>query len=884
MNNRATFHACRSAVMILLASVITARPAPAGSLDPYLEQATAGLVRFTLDNGLVCLVKADRSAPVVSIQIWVGAGAIHQQEYLGGGLSHLVEHMLFKGTPTRKPGDISKTIDNVGGSINAYASLDRTVFLVDIPARHWPTGLSVLADAVMNATFPADEWQREKDVILREMAMERDDPERMLTRLLWERAFSVHPYRFPVIGYEDIFRDLTRDDLLAFFRKNYTPDNMILSVVGDFNQSEAIAVIHDQLSRYPRRARAPAILPSEPEQIEERSTRKTGAYNVSRLEIAWHTVPLHHPDAPALDVLAAVVGGGRSSRLVRAIQEEQRLVYGISAWSYTPKDPGMFGISAQFDPAQERAVLKAIAEEVNLWVTKPFSGKEVEKARRSALTGTLAGLQTVQGLADNFASGEFYAGAPCFFQTYLRRLNQVTPDALAAVARKYLRPENRTVAILAPETARPPPGAIPVAVTAEVRKMALPNGLTLLTHANHKLPLIYFCVALGGGLLLENDRNNGITSLMAELMTRGAAGRSAQAIAETVEKLGGRLTPFSGNNSFGLQAQCLAQDADVFMTLLADCLLVPDFLPEELEKQRVIQLAAIAQQRESPMFIAQEQLRQALFPGHPYRFTPEGSTQSVSKITRADLLAFHARTVVNANAVIAIFGDIAPERARALAESRLKKFAAGRRPALDCAEPVPRLPAEVKSLEPREQAVILYGFPGGALNDPRRDALNVLQTAMSGLSSDILINIRDKRGLAYYVGAFQKIGIQTGMFVVYAGIHADALDEVRRLIAAEIARVTGPGLREDEFSRSREQLVGQYRQAQQLEGGLAMECALNELLGLGYEYGFGLEQRLQALTPAAVRNAAASVLATNKMAVSIVLPRPAPEGPAPGKK
>src|ERR1035437_9458727 len=168
--------------------------------EAALDQLATGVNRFVLDNGLIVLTREDASAPVVSIQVWVGAGAVHEQEFLGGGLSHLIEHMIFKGTPTRKPGDISRAINDLGGAINAYTSLDRTVFLVDLPSARWSTGLAVLADAVMNASFPDDEWRREKDVVRREMAMGEDNPERRVSELLFQTAYSVHPYRVPVIG------------------------------------------------------------------------------------------------------------------------------------------------------------------------------------------------------------------------------------------------------------------------------------------------------------------------------------------------------------------------------------------------------------------------------------------------------------------------------------------------------------------------------------------------------------------------------------------------------------------------------------------------------------------------------------------------------------
>ncbi|MDD5676846.1 MAG: pitrilysin family protein [Kiritimatiellae bacterium] len=917
----------------LLASVFCLSASGAAPAEDALNQIAAGVNRFVLDNGLTLLTREDASAPVVSIQIWVGAGAVHEQEFVGGGLSHLIEHMIFKGTPQRPPGNISRAINDLGGTINAYTSLDRTVFLVDIPSAHWSKGLTVLADAVMNASFPEEEWRREKDVILREMAMGKDNPERRISELLCQTAYRMHPYRAPVIGYEDIFKTLTRADLLAFFRRHYMPNNMIVAIVGDVRVDDVRAEVRKQFDGYPRRAYPGIVLPAEPEQIGLRTARQAGAWSVARLEWAWHTVPLSHPDAPALDMLAAIVGQGRSSCLVRAIKENKKLVSQIDAWSFTPREAGLFGISAVFDPTNEPALTRALEVEIERFAAAPFSPEEIEKARRQMLTGTLCAFQTMHGQADQFASGEFYAGTPAFFQVYLRRLRGVTPATLTAVVRHYLTPDNLTRAALVPEEKQtlgaqrlPAKGGAEgdqgptsdvegrksevrdqrsaasnqqtsniqlatgeqalVRLTADRTSNAkglksaisnpqsaiLSNGLVLLTREDHKLPFVDFRVACGGGLLFENESNNGISSLAAELLTRGTTRRSAEEIAAKVESRGGNFSAFAGQNSFGLKMFCLKEDAGDFMDLLADCLLQPVFAADEIAKQKAVQLAAIKQQREAPMFLAQEALRQVLFPDHPYRFSPEGTSASVQALSREALRDYHAKMVVSGNTVLAIFGDITPEDARALAERFLGRFPAGMRPAVEHKASQPDLPRQVVQTVPKEQTIILTGFPGIDLKDPRRDALDILREAMNGLSSDLMKHIRDEQGLVYYTGVLQRPGLEPGFLALYAGTHTGALDRVQGLMQEEVRRVTTRGLRTEEFERARAQLIADHQQSLQLSGEIALECALDELYGLGYGYSFTLEQRLQALTPEDVRKAAASLLTPEKTVNIIVMP------------
>lgn len=841
--------------------------------DVYLEQRDARLTRCVLDNGLTVLVKEDHTAPLASLQIWIGTGSIHEQEHLGGGLAHLIEHMIFKGTPTRPLAAITRAIDDVGGTINAYTTLDRTVFHVDLPARHWRTGLDVLADAALHASFPEAEWRREKEVVVREMAMNRDDPARMLSRLMWHTAYTVHPYRHPVIGYPDVFNTLTRDDLIAFFQRHYTPDNMIVAIVGDVSAAEVETAVRALFDAVPRRGHAPIVLPTEPEQIAPRLLRQTGAYTLTRAAFAWPAVTMHHPDAPALDLLAVIAGEGRSSRLVRTLREEQRLVHEIEAWSYTPKDPGLFGVVATFDPDKEAQAIAAVEEEVQRWRTASFPLEEVEKARRQVLASSLAQYETMHGQADGLASGEFYVGDPRFTATYIRRLQAVTPGVVAGVAQRYLLPERRTLAVLAPTSAPPPAAAAPAELAVgEPQKIVWPNGAVLLVREDHKLPFVHFCVAFRGGLLIEQDAQAGITDLMADVMTRGGGGRSAATMAETVDALGGEWAAFSGLNSFGLRARCFSRDAATLMGLLADAALRPAFAPEEIETQRGLQLAALAEQRDAPMFVAQEALRGLLFPNHPYRFVPEGTPESVARLDRDALTAHQRKTVVAGNCALALFGDLTVAEAQRLAKPFLDALPEGPRPVPEHPVSAPTLPAARRQEQPREQAIVLFGFPGVALSDPRADALAVLQRTLSGLSSELMIVIREQKGLAYYAGAMQRTGLEPGYFGLYAGTRPEVLDQVQGLMHAELARVVGQGPRADEVERARQQLLAEQQQHLQLNGELALSCSLNELYGLGYRHDYTVEQRLTALTPADVQAAAASICLTNRLAVSLVVP------------
>ncbi|MEI6807512.1 MAG: pitrilysin family protein [bacterium] len=859
---------------VVLMSCISAQAA--GKTDDpvsVIEKSFSRIQRTVLNNGMRCLVKEDHSAPVVSVQIWIGTGSIHEDENLGGGLSHYVEHMIFKGTAKRKGGDITRDIDNAGGSINAYTSLDRTVIHADLPADSWKVGVDVLSDAVMNSVFPEDEWAREKEVILRELAMNRDAPDRVVDKLLWSTAFTEHPYKFPVIGLEDTFKQMNRAELVGYFQRRYQPDNMVTVVVGDVSGAEVEAELRRVFAEFKRKPARPVLLQEEPRQLGARYLRRTGPYNVSRVEMAFHTIALTHKDLPALDTLAAVVGQGASSRLVRELRDKRQLVLEIGASSYTPAYPGLFGISIVCEPGKEQAAIDAVRTEIRAWQKGSFTREEVAKAVRMATSSEVSGLQTMGGQANSIASGELSSHDPKFAIGYLSGLSGVQPADLSLMARKYMVPENETVVILAPEGKGSGPAvAETVKGLPAVKKLTLSNGVVLLFREDHRIPFVYVFAGSRGGLLAETDSNAGVTMMMADLLTRGAGKLNADDISARTESAGASLGPISGKNSFGLSGRCFSSDVDKFMDLFSDCLLRPSFPAKEVELQRGLQLASIERQREQPMFLAQQSLASMIHAGHPYRRSEVGTTESVKALTREQLVSYHSSYVVAGNMGIAVFGDISEDKAVKLAEKCLSGLKAGKMPVRTAQQSTPVLPARAEVRAPREQTIVLFGFPGVKLGDPRAEALNVLDGATSGLSSDVAEEVREKRGLAYYVGSINRIGLDPGMFVFYAGIKKEALPEVERIFNEEIQRLVTKGLRQEEFDRARKQIIAGYEMSLQDNLSVAMSCVLNELYGLGYDYAFSTKERLGKLTPDDVRSAAASILDPKRMAVTILVP------------
>ena len=271
--------------------------------------------QFTFANGLELLVHEDHSAPVASIQAWVRTGSIHEGRFSGSGISHLLEHLLFKGTARRSGNQIAQQIQDVGGYVNAYTSFDRTVYWVDLPSKGVPVGLEVLADAVFHSTLPEAEYAKEQEVIRREFAMGFDDPDRVLGERLFSTAYLTHPYRHPIIGHMDVFDALTRNDVLDYYRRRYAPNNVFFVVAGAVDAAAVREQLEQWVGALPRLALEPVWIPAEQAQTTAREVHTEGPTELGRLNLAWHVPHALHPDIPPLDLLASILGDGRSARL-----------------------------------------------------------------------------------------------------------------------------------------------------------------------------------------------------------------------------------------------------------------------------------------------------------------------------------------------------------------------------------------------------------------------------------------------------------------------------------------------------------------------------------------------------------------------------------------
>lgn len=820
--------------------------------------------RVVLPNGLTVLLKRDTSAALASVQAWVKTGSIHENAHLGAGLSHFLEHMLFKGTERRAGREIAATVQAHGGYINAYTAFDRTVYYIDLPAEHTAVAIDILADAVLRSTLPAAEVARERDVILREIDMGRDDPDNRLGEALFAAAFREHPYRHPIIGHREVFATVTRDDLLAYYRRRYVPNNLVLVVVGAFEPAAVRAAVEEHVGSVPRASLAPALVPAEPLQLARREQHLFGDVQLTRANLGWQIPGLTHPDAPALDVLGSILGQGDSSILWQSLREKQRLVHTIDAHAWNPGSVGLFCVSFTCDASRRAAATAAVERELERCTTRGFAPRLLAKAVRQAVVGEINSRKTMAGQAARLGIAEAVVGDLDYSRVYFERLRALAPADLRRVLRTYVRSGRLTVVSLNPAGARKPSASrrrdgegAPVADFTEAR---LSNGARLLMQRDPRLPNLHLRLLFLGGPLHEPADRRGATTLLAILLTRDTMRRSAAEVARTIEEAGGSFAPFAGVNSFGLALEILPSDAGIALDLLADGALAPAFKPGGFAIERDAQLAELQEDADDVVTFGRKRLCRLFFGDHPFAIDATGDEAGLKALAPADLAALHRRLIVGGNAVLAVAGDFAPRDLAPKLRRFLARLPAGGPPSSSACFVRPANVGDFVEKQPREQAVVSQAFPGAGLLDPDFYASEVANELFSGMSSRLFERVREAKGLAYFVRSGRVIGLNTGMFYFFAGAHPDRAGEVLAEIEAEIARVQAGGVEAGELRRCQARLKVARRQSLQAYAARTMQAGLNALYGLPVNDWKNYDARIDAVTVDGLANFARSRL------------------------
>ncbi|MGH7266422.1 MAG: M16 family metallopeptidase [Candidatus Rokuibacteriota bacterium] len=897
-----TYRAHRlSALLLLLLAFATASAAEGAAAGPAL---TAGVRETVLDNGLQVLTKEVRGAPVVSFSVWYRVGS--RNEHTGiTGVSHLLEHMLFKGTQRYGVGEIARTLFLNGASFNGSTYYDWTNYRETIAADRLELAMEIEADRMVGSRIDQADLDSEMTVVRSELEGGENNPGALLWRAVTATAFHAHPYRWPVIGWRSDVENVSREAIHRYYRTYYGPNNATVVIVGDFETDAALALVRKHFGALKPIPAPPAVYTHEPPQRGERRVVVKRAGPLPMAMVAYRAPAAMSPDFYALDVLDIVLGQGRTSRLYQGLVETQ-LASRAHAGAPSLRDPFLFYVSATARPGVTADKLEAaLLDEIERVRNAPITDDELARARSRIEADFVFQADSVTAQARQLGYRAM-VGDWRYLTTYLDRIRALTPADIHAVARKYLLPDTRTVGHFIPSadggSATPPPQEASARVekprrgdrliplpapskTAPVRRhvtrFTLDNGLRVVVQENPANPTVALRLSLPAGAAVEPDERPGLASLTASMLSRGTARRSALELATALEGVGASLGASADGLTTMVSGRAQTKDLDLVADLLTEMLREPTFPTEDLERLKGQALAGLARAKDDPDSLATRAFERAVYPErHPLRpETIEEAERAIAATTRDDLVGFYRRQYGPDRAILVVVGDVTADRVRAAVTARLGGWARNPRATPLAVPDVPLAggPERIGIRVPdKSQTAIIWGHAGGLKrSDADFYATQVLNLVLGGagaLNSRLGNVIRDEQGLAYNVYSVYDAGLYPGPFHVGLGTNPANAEKAVASLEAEVRRIRDHGISRRELDEAVAYLTGRFPLRLETNAGMADILWAMEFYALGDDYIDRYGDYYRAVTVAQVHAAAARHLHPDRATLAVAGP------------
>ncbi len=871
------------------------------------------VAKVIFDNGAVLLSKYLPDSSIVNIQIRVLSGLSNEGKYAGSGISHFLEHVLFKGAGSMNSLEIRKAIKLMGGVSNASTGLDSAEYQITVMNKDFEKAFDLLTDIVMDPVFTEEDFATERDVILNEIRYRNDDPTNRRLKKLFAKAYSNNVYAEPIIGVEDRFLKLTSEDLKIYHAQAYAPDRVVIGVTGGISFDEALKTVEPKISKYTAKSDWDPVVAVEPIQTAPKKAIFSEEVAVGYLALGFHSTDIYSQDLYAGDVLSIIFGEGNSSRLYRELVKQKELLYSVSSFNFTPRYPGLFIVTAIGSPENLDQADKEIFNSIKRLEENGVAPEELAKAKNLVISDFLHSHEQVSNLNSIITTSEVFLKDPDFIRKYVENVNTITEEDIIVFCKKYLTEANSTVVELVPDffakemgledaavaesspvsaekvttvaassdrvlsDAIQPSGVLKKYETEqseakEEQYVILKNGLRVIIKEKGDLPIVSATLAVGGGLRGETAVNNGISNLAVNLALKGTESRTEKEIIPEIENRGGTIFPFSGMNSMGINFDILSKDLDFALQLLSEVVSEAVFPAEEIRKEKSKVIAAIEEEDKSLFEAGMNSLRKTLYGKHPYSLRVLGEVDSVYGISREMLQVYYKERFAPGEAVLTVVGGVDAGKTLSLVKKYFGEWEGqGRSLPKNTVTEINKV-EEKNNYIKKEQALVLYGFYGADIHSEMKYPLYVVSSILSGSDGLLFDVLREEHGLAYVAGALSSPELDKGYFAIYAATIEDGISTVRESIEDSVSKMTAGEFSEEELIASKNRIMTQQAFALQSNVSMSLTMCVNELFGEGYDEYKSYDLKINKVSHTDVSRTAKNVLNLGNCGIEIIHP------------
>ena len=826
----------------------------------------AGESIYNLDNGQTVIIKEVKTNPIVTVDTWIRTGSKNEIDK-NNGVAHFLEHLFFKGSKNHAPGEFDKLLETRGAITNAATSKDFTHYYITIPSKYFDEALSLHADMLLNPLIPRKELEKERKVVLEEISKDENSPNSVVYDNLVSMLYTHHPYKRKVIGTKNIIETIPRDEILDFYNKWYYPSNMVTVIVGDVNIEEILAKINKNFNREPVKAQKI----NYPKEKQLTSQAKKIAYLPAQsgyMLIGFRGVNLSDKDSYALDVLATILGDGRSSVFYQNIKDKKQLAFSISASNAGFRDDGIFYISANFTPDKLNKLESSIFEEIENIQKNGVTKEQVQLAKNIIERDTYYQRESISNIAQEIGYVMTLTNNISIYDNYVDNIKKVTPEDVKRVANKYLSKNKSAVSIVLPESSKevqisnltPKAGEAKfVSENKTTQKYELSNGATLLITPNTSNEIVAISIFAKGGNFTQEKYGTGI--LTASAMVKGTKKYSPSELALELEDNGIKLQPGIRSDAFSINVLTTKNQYEKTLELLNEIINNATFDNYEIEKIKTEKLNTIKKSRDIPLEVAIEEYKDMIFEGTPYTNSTHLLEKNIPLIEREDLIKYYNNIFVPENVIVSINGNVDKNKtiqtfSTIFNSENNEKFEYSKHSNDITSIDAPRTRTITKP-DTNTDWIFLAWQTAGLNNKKDYAALQVIDSLLgTGMSSRLFKNLRDQEGLAYQLGSGYSANKLKGAFVVYIGTNPKTLDQAKLGLFREINKLKTEFVSSKELQEAKDKLIGQFTLSQETNLDKATTLGWFETAEYGYNFVNDYESLINSVTESDIINVA----------------------------